>query len=134
MAVPARLRPQVLRFNRVARRFAVRLPPFAVVHAVGRRTGRRYETPVVAFAGYVDGVRLVATPLAWGRDAGWCRNVRAAGRYSLTRRGREYRVDELRVVDRADAVPVVGGGARFANAVVRPREWIVGRLRAGPAA
>ncbi len=133
MAVPVRLRPQVRRFNRIARRFAGRVPPFVVVHSVGRRSGRRYETPVVAFAGYHEGTRMVATPLVWGRDAGWCLNVRAAGSYPLTRRRRDYLVDELRIVPGAEAVRIVGRGARLAAAVVHPQEWIVGRLCPPPA-
>jgi deazaflavin-dependent oxidoreductase (nitroreductase family) len=134
MAVPRRFRPQVQRFNRFARRFAVRVPPFVVVHNVGRTSGRPYETPVVAFAGYEDGTRLVATPLVWGSDAGWCLNIRAAGSYTLTRRNRQYRVDQLRIVAPDEAERIVGGGARATNAVVRPREWIVGRLRHAPVA
>ena len=132
MAVPPRLRPQVQRFNRFARRFAVRVPPFVVVHNVGRKSGRAYETPVVAFAGYDGGTRMVATPLVWGRDAGWCVNIRAAGSYTLTRRNRRYLVDELRIVAPAEATRIVGGGARLTNALVRPHEWIVGRLRRAP--
>ena len=133
MAVPPRIRPHVQRFNRFARRFAVRVPPFVVVHNVGRKSGRQYETPVVAFAGYDDGTRVVAMPLAWGRDAGWCLNIRAAGSFRLTRRGRDYLVDEPRIVPADEATRIVGGGARLANAVVRPKEWIVGRLRGTPA-
>jgi deazaflavin-dependent oxidoreductase (nitroreductase family) len=129
MAVPDRARPYVRRFNRVARSCAERVPPFVVVHNVGRKTGRQYRTPVVAFAGHdEEGGRVVATPLVWGRDAGWCVNIRAAGAYTLTRRRPDYRVDHLRIVDPEVAARLVGGGARLTNAVVRPDEWIVGRL------
>ena len=133
MAVPPRLRAPVRRFNRFARLFAVRVPPFVVVHNVGRTSGRAYETPVVAFAGYDEGTRMVATPLAWGRDAGWCLNIRAAGEYRLTRKRRDYLVDQLRIVAPDEATRIVGGGARLTNALVRPREWVVGRLRHAPA-
>lgn len=133
MAMSPRLIPKVQRFNRFARRFAVRVPPFVVLHNVGRKSGTEYQTPVVAFAGYDEGTRVVAVPLAWGRDASWCRNIQAAGSYRLTRRGKDYRVDELRIVERDDAVGLVGGGARLTNMVFRPDGWIVGRLLGAPA-
>lgn len=132
MALPPRARPYARRFNRVARAFAERVPPFGVIHNVGRKTGTEYRTPVMAFGGHDDDAAVVATPLAWGRDAGWCLNVRAAGAFTLTRRGREYRVDDLRLVGPDEAERLVGGGARLANTTVRPREWIVGRLRHAP--
>ncbi len=133
MAVPARARPYVLRFNRFAGTFADRVPPFVVVHNVGRKTGRPYRTPVVAFAGHDDdGSRVVATPLAWGRDAGWCVNVRAAGTYTLTRRRHDYQVGDLRIVGPDEAVRLVGAGARLTNATVRPQEWIVGHMQRRP--
>lgn len=133
MAVPPRALPYVRRFNRVSRRFAERVPPFVVVHNVGRKSGNQYLTPVVAFAGRDADVPVVAIPLAWGRDAAWCRNVLAAGSFTLTRRRREHLVDEPRIVAAADAEDLVGGRAKLANTVVRPKEWIVGRLRREPA-
>jgi deazaflavin-dependent oxidoreductase (nitroreductase family) len=133
MAMSPRLIPRVQRFNRFARKFAVRVPPFVVLHNVGRKSGKEYETPVVAFAGYDQGTRVVATPLAWGRDAAWCLNIQAAGAYTMTRRGKDYLVDELRIVGPDEARRLVGGGALLTNTVVHPEEWIVGRLRGAPA-
>jgi len=70
--------------NRVASRFAARLPGFAVVLNVGRRSGRLYRTPVNVFWER-DGV-IVA--LTYGRDSGWVANVLAAGHCEIqTRRG-----------------------------------------------
>jgi deazaflavin-dependent oxidoreductase (nitroreductase family) len=133
MAMSPRLIPRVQRFNRFARRFAVRVPPFVVLHNVGRKSGTEYHTPVVAFAGYDEGTRMVATPLAWGRDAAWSLNIQAAGSYRLTRRGKDYLVDEVRIVERDDAVRLVGGGARLTNTLIHPDGWVVGRLRGTPA-
>ena len=132
MAVPPRALPYVRRFNRVARGFAARVPPFVVVRNVGRTSGKQYRTPVVAFARRDAGATLVAIPLAWGRDASWCRNILAAGSFTLTRRGHEHLVDEPRIVPAAEAARLVGAGPAFTNVVVRPEEWIVGRLRREP--
>ena len=133
MAMSPRVKPYVRRFGGRARAFAERVPPFVVVHHVGRKSGKPYLTPVVAFAGQDEqATRVVASPLVWGSDADWCRNIRAAGSYTLTRRRREYVVDELRLVGSRDAARLVGAGARLANVTFRPKEWIVGRLQAAP--
>ena len=61
--------------NRVARHFAWWLPGFAIVTHVGRRSGRRYRTPVNVFRS--DGRYVFA--LTYGRESDWVRNVLAAG-------------------------------------------------------
>jgi deazaflavin-dependent oxidoreductase (nitroreductase family) len=113
--------------------FARRVPPWAVVHNVGRKSGRPYRTPVVAFAGRgADGGALTGSPLPFGPDVDWCRNIRAAGSYTLTHRNRDYFVDELRLVDADEAIRLFGFGARLARRTFRPGQWIVGRLRPAP--
>ena len=64
------------RFNRRVANPAMRLaagwlPPFAIVRHRGRRTGRDYATPVLAF-GTEDG--LVVAVL-YGTSSDWVRNV-----------------------------------------------------------
>jgi deazaflavin-dependent oxidoreductase (nitroreductase family) len=61
--------------NRVTRHLAWWLPGFAIVTHVGRRSGRRYRTPVNVFRG--EGRYVFA--LTYGRDSDWVRNVVAAG-------------------------------------------------------
>ena len=61
--------------NRVTRRFAWWLPGFAIVIHVGRRSGRRYRTPVNVFRS--DGRYVFA--LTYGPETDWVRNVLAAG-------------------------------------------------------
>jgi deazaflavin-dependent oxidoreductase (nitroreductase family) len=61
--------------NRLTRHFAWWLPGFAMVTHVGRRSGRRYRTPVNVFRG--DERYVFA--LTYGRDSDWVRNVLAAG-------------------------------------------------------
>lgn len=79
-------------FQPVARR----LPPFAVLHHQGRRSGRSYHTPVQAYHtsdGWVVG-------LAYGRNSAWALNLLAAGGGQMTRLGRRYRISEPRRVGR----------------------------------
>ena len=80
---------QITRFNRVvtnriARPLAGRVAPFALVHHVGRVSGRRYDTPVWMFA---DGERFIVA-LTYGAETDWLRNVLAAHRCDITYRGR----------------------------------------------
>jgi deazaflavin-dependent oxidoreductase (nitroreductase family) len=74
--------------NRVTRRIAPWLPGFGVVVHRGRRSGRRYRTPVNVFA-TTDGYRFALT---YGPDTDWVRNVLAAGGCELETRGRTVRL------------------------------------------
>jgi deazaflavin-dependent oxidoreductase (nitroreductase family) len=70
--------------NRVTKRIAPWMPGFGVVVHAGRRSGRRYQTPVNVFpAG--DGYLLALT---YGADSDWVKNVLAAGGCELVTRGR----------------------------------------------
>ena len=74
--------------NRVTRHIAPWLPGFGVVVHRGRRSGRRYRTPVNVFA-TTDGYRFALT---YGPDSDWVRNVLAAGGCELETRGRTVRL------------------------------------------
>jgi deazaflavin-dependent oxidoreductase (nitroreductase family) len=62
--------------------------PFAIVRHVGRRSGKPYQTPVVAIR--IKSGFLVALP--YGPDVDWYRNVDAAGRCIIVRHGKPYNV------------------------------------------
>ncbi len=128
--MPPRLKPAMHRANEPMTAWASRVPPFAVIHHAGRRSGRAYRTPVVAFAsrGGADGVPAAGSPLPWGADVDWCRNILAAGSYELTRRGRRYRVDEAHLVDADEARRLFGTAAWLTGLTFRPKQWVVGRL------
>ncbi len=89
--------------NRVMRPVAGRVPPLAVIHHVGRRSGDAYRTPILAFT--VKGGFL--TPLPYGTDIDWCQNVVAAGRCELEIFGRRVGVENLRIVDAETALPLL---------------------------
>lgn len=75
----------------------------AALHHVGRRSGRTYDTPVVAEP-VGDGF---VVPLPYGTDVDWLRNVRAAGRATIDTHGRHYEVDQPRVIGAGQALPLV---------------------------
>jgi deazaflavin-dependent oxidoreductase (nitroreductase family) len=79
--------------NRVTRHVAPWMPGFGVVVHRGRRSGRRYETPVNVFPA-TSGYLLALT---YGRDTDWVKNVLAAGGCELRTRGRTVRLDSPRV-------------------------------------
>jgi deazaflavin-dependent oxidoreductase (nitroreductase family) len=74
--------------NRIASRFATRLPGFAIVTNVGRKSGRVYRTPVNVFR-EPDGFLIALT---YGRDSEWVRNVLAAGGCQLETRRVRYQL------------------------------------------
>jgi deazaflavin-dependent oxidoreductase (nitroreductase family) len=74
--------------NRVTIRFATRVPGFAVVKNVGRKSGKLYRTPVNVFR--KPGGFLIA--LTYGRDSGWVRNVLAARGCELETRHVKYQL------------------------------------------
>jgi deazaflavin-dependent oxidoreductase (nitroreductase family) len=104
------LPPWLARFNRVvtnplARPVAARLPGFAVVRHVGRRSGRLYRTPVNLFR---SSDRYVIA-LTYGAERDWVKNVLAAGGCGVETRGRTVRLTDPRVVkgDHAVVPPAV---------------------------
>jgi deazaflavin-dependent oxidoreductase (nitroreductase family) len=84
--------------NRVQRIYAWLVPPWAVIVHRGRRSGRRYRTPVLAFRR--DDMLLVA--LLYGEESHWLRNLQS-GEGGVVRAGRTYRLSNPRVVDTRDA-------------------------------
>ena len=77
------------------------VPPLAIVHHVGRKTGRSYRSPVVAIRsgdGYV-------IPMTYGRDVDWARNIVRAGECELEQLGRRHKLRKPRIVGLRAAEP-----------------------------
>jgi deazaflavin-dependent oxidoreductase (nitroreductase family) len=108
-----------LAFNRVVRTFAGRRgsPVAAVVHR-GRRSGRRYRTPVLAFR--ADGGYVVVLFYGAGRD--WVRNVLAAGGCTIERGGRRVELTAPRTLDAADGAALLPPPMRPALRLLRVRQ------------
>jgi deazaflavin-dependent oxidoreductase (nitroreductase family) len=77
------------------------LPPLAVLHHVGRTSGRAYRTPVAAFRT----ARGFVVPMTYGRDVDWARNLIAAGGGAVMQTGRAFAVRNPRIVDGVAAGP-----------------------------
>ena len=106
-------------FNRLTLRFAGR-HVFAVVHHVGRRSGRAYTTPVVAWP-LPDGFIM---SLPYGADTDWCRNVLAAGQCTLQWHGLTYTVSRPEVVEVAAIRPLVPSWGRPLVRILRVRQFL----------
>lgn len=93
----------IARFNKyvtnpLQRLWAPWLPYMAVIEHTGRKSGKPYRTPVMAF---VDD-RSVSVVLNYGEHSDWVRNVRAAGAAEVHHRGRRYRLTEPRIIPATD--------------------------------
>jgi len=71
------------------------VPPLAVVHHVGRKSGRAYRAPVLAFRS----VHGFVVPMTYGRDVDWGRNILHARGCELEQMGRRYALGNPRIVD-----------------------------------
>jgi deazaflavin-dependent oxidoreductase (nitroreductase family) len=121
--------------NPLVRSFAGSVPPLAIVSHRGRKSGKRYRTPVLAFEtpeGYVS-------PLPYGTDTDWCLNVVEAGGCTLERFGKKVRVGNARVVDAEAALPLLPAPLRPALRLASLPGYLLvdrskprARRRAGP--
>jgi deazaflavin-dependent oxidoreductase (nitroreductase family) len=87
--------------NPILGTFAWLVPPLAVVHHVGRKTGRPYRTPVVAFRSGAG----VVIPMTYGRDVDWARNIIRADGCELVRMGQGVTLRNPRIVGLDRAAP-----------------------------
>ena len=99
-------------FTRAMRPLALRSAGTAgsstsVVRHVGRRSGRMYQTPVIAVKH--DDSFLIALP--YGKRTDWLKNVLDSGSAAIVANGHTYEVDRPEVIPMAEA-----------TAYFRPRE------------
>lgn len=122
MPLPKRLaRLNRKAINPLVRRVAGRLPYFAVVEHAGRRSGRAYRTPVMAYRppeGFV-------IALTYGETVDWARNVLAAGSATLEHRGRRIAVTEPRLTEGGDAARAVPMPVRAVLRLLRVGSYLV---------
>ncbi|MGV0738173.1 nitroreductase family deazaflavin-dependent oxidoreductase [Mycobacterium syngnathidarum] len=93
----------IARFNKyvtnpLQRLWAPWLPYMAVIEHTGRKSGKPYRTPVMAF---VDSKSLRVV-LNYGEQSDWVRNIRAAGRADVLHRGKRYQLTDPRIIPATD--------------------------------
>lgn len=102
--------------NPIQRQWAPKLAPWAMIEHVGRKSGKRYTIPVLA---WVDGDQL-SIVLTYGRETDWVRNVQAAGEFGITRKSRHSKVVRPRIIppDSPDVAKGARVPARFFDSVL----------------
>jgi deazaflavin-dependent oxidoreductase (nitroreductase family) len=98
-------------------------PLWAVLEHQGRKSGRRFRTPVVARR-TADGFYI---PMPFGPETDWTRNVIAAGGASIRWKGRLYELTEPEIVDPETARSAFAGWQSAAFAPVGIEHFL--RLR-----
>jgi len=89
--------------------------PFSLIEHVGRKTGKRYETPIIVApvdAGFV-------AELTYGPNVAWYQNARAAGGCVVRYHGRPFTIDRIDELDAAAGLKAYGA----------PRSWVLRLLR-----
>ncbi len=80
----------------------------STIRHTGRRSGKRYATPVVADR--TDGGFVI--PLPYGTRVDWLQNVLAAGRATISSQGESYDVARPEIIDAAAALPLLSAQRR----------------------
>jgi deazaflavin-dependent oxidoreductase (nitroreductase family) len=107
LKIPSRIRYFNKRFlNRLTGKIArSSWGPFCILRHVGRRSGKLYETPIIAFP-IQDGFVIALT---YGPQVDWYRNIRAAGRCSIQWHGRVYEIHKIEPLDPKTALTLLPG-------------------------
>lgn len=96
------------------------VPPLVALHHVGRTSGRRYRTPVLAFRT----PRGVVVALTYGPGVQWLRNVEAAGGARMVRARRVLVLADPVRLHGAQGAALVPGWTRSALRLLRVDEFV----------
>ena len=75
----------------------------SVIEHTGRKSGRRFSTPIVADR--VGDVLIV--PLPYGTQVDWVRNVMTAGSATVVHKGQTYQVTSPEIISATQALPLL---------------------------
>ena len=105
---------RIAEFNKRVTNPAVRtispwLPNLGTLEHVGRKSGKRYRTPLLVFK-TEDGFAVL---VGYGLQTDWLKNVLASGLTVLRKRGRVVALVNPRVVSKAEAAALVVPGSRL---------------------
>ena len=97
------------------------MPVIGIVHHRGRKTGRRYATPLGIRPAAANGFVM---PLTFGEAAGWYRNIVTAGWCIITWRGTDHAVASPVIVGRAAALRAFPRYERLALRAIGINEFV----------
>ncbi|MGE2731416.1 nitroreductase family deazaflavin-dependent oxidoreductase [Mycolicibacterium vaccae] len=95
--------------NPTARSLTPWLPLLGTLEHVGRKSGKRYRTPLLVF-GTDDGYAIL---IGYGPQTDWVKNVLAGGPTVLHKRGRAIALTDPRIVGKDEAATLVNPGSRL---------------------
>jgi deazaflavin-dependent oxidoreductase (nitroreductase family) len=112
--------------NRIQGRYAHLMPGYGMVEHTGRRSGRKYRTPVNVFSTH-GGFVVV---MFYGTDCDWVRNVLAANGGQIVHRRKRYVLTNPHLVSGTEARKLVPRPIRLAMRLARVDDVL--RLAAAP--
>jgi len=113
--------------NRFFLLFARWLPPFAIVNHRGRRSGRGYRTPILAFPTETGFVFV----LTYGRDVDWVRNLMASDSGRLEYKGDEVPIHMIRFEKYAEVSELIPYLVRLPLGLISIEDCLLVEVDAG---
>jgi deazaflavin-dependent oxidoreductase (nitroreductase family) len=95
--------------NPVARSLTPWLPCLGTIEHTGRKSGRRYRTPLLLFKTRDGFVVLIG----YGPESDWLKNVLAGGPTVLHKLGKAIAVANPQIVSKAEAAPLITPAPRL---------------------
>jgi deazaflavin-dependent oxidoreductase (nitroreductase family) len=92
--------------NPLALAFGGWAPTVGSLEHVGRKSGKRYRTPLNIFD-TADGYVML---IGYGPESHWVQNVLAGGSATIHKHGKTVQVANPRIVSKAEAAPLVTSG------------------------
>jgi deazaflavin-dependent oxidoreductase (nitroreductase family) len=83
---------------------------WAIVHHVGRKSGKAYAVPIALIPTRSNDIFMIGLP--WGIRTNWAQNVVAAGGATLTWKGGEHSATNPRIIGTDEAVTLAKGPVR----------------------
>jgi deazaflavin-dependent oxidoreductase (nitroreductase family) len=83
--------------------------PFSMVYHMGRRSGKPYETTIIA----IPTADSFVVALTYGPDVDWFRNVSAAGRCKILWHRQVYTIEKIEAMEANSALPYFHGFERM---------------------
>ena len=104
----------VARFNRritnpAARAVVGRIPSQCVLEHVGRKSGKRYRTPLTVFSTR-DGYLIL---VGYGLESDWLKNVLAGGPTTIRTLGKTVAVSEPRLISKSEGAALISPRSRL---------------------